>query len=140
MSERILLKDFLLKYSAFGGRLFRNNVGQAWAGKSQHFHNSSTVRVNNGDVVLRKARPLHAGLCKGSSDLIGWTPITITKSMVGEKIAVFTAVELKTGKVRVTAEQTAFIAKVNKDGGIATVARKIQDLFDALTKFKGRFK
>jgi hypothetical protein len=75
-------------------------------------------------VLIHDARPLHAGLCEGSSDLIGWTPVTITPDMVGTTIAVFTAVEVKTGRVRVTEAQTRFLDAVTAAGGIARVARE----------------
>ena len=140
MSEQKILKETLLKFSTLGGRIFRNNVGTAWIGSSKFINKSQMIKVNPQDVVVRKARPLHAGLCKGSSDAIGWMPVTITKEMVGQKIAVFTAVEVKTAKVRITEEQRNFIDKVKEDGGIAFVLKKSSDLLVGLTEFKERFK
>lgn len=96
-------------------RMFRNNVGMAWSG----------VIISKGinTITLNNPRPLHAGLCTGSSDLIGWTTIEVTPDMVGKKLAVFTALEVKTGRVQVTAEQQNFIDTVNKSGGIAEIVR-----------------
>lgn len=99
--------------------LFRNNVGTAWTG--------DVSRLNDGSVLIRNPRPLHAGLCKGSSDLIGWRSITITQDMVGEKIAVFCAVEVKDGKNRPTKEQVHFINTLVGAGGLGCVAWNVED-------------
>lgn len=64
---------------------------------------------------------MRAGLCEGSSDLIGWTTVEITPEMVGRKVAVFTAVEVKVPGKRPTAEQVNFLAQVRTAGGIAEV-------------------
>jgi len=96
-------------------KLFRNNVGMAYIGKSKKFQ--------NGDVLITNARIFHGGLCKGSSDLIGWTTKTVTPEMVGNKIAIFTAVEVKkTEKSNIRPEQTRFINAVKNDGGFAGIA------------------
>lgn len=93
------------------GRIFRNNVGQAWVGKA---------RQTNGDgVFIENARPFHAGLCVGSSDLIGWT----TTQINGVPVAVFTAIEVKTKNGKPSKEQLKFIEAVKNAGGIAGVCR-----------------
>ena len=136
--ESNLLKKFLLEYSRLGSRLFRNNTGMGWTGLTNGISKKSiTITINPGDMVIRKARPFHAGFPKGSADLIGWTKIQITPNMVGREVAVFTAVEAKTENVRATKEQTAFINTVNQAGGIAMIARKLQDIFTASTNFIG---
>jgi hypothetical protein len=98
-----------------GVRVFRNNVGMGWAGE--------TTRMRDNTIIIKNPRPLHAGLCTGSSDLIGWTEITITPQMVGKKLAVFTAIETKTNKGRGTKDQINFIEVVRKHGGFAGIAR-----------------
>ena len=96
------------------GVLFRNNVGTAYQGQMGSI---------SGDRVLLYPRFVEFGLCKGSSDLIGWTEITITADMLGSKVAVFTAVEVKTESGKVSKEQQNFINNVNKAGGIAKIER-----------------
>lgn len=100
-------------------RVFRNNVAQAWVGEAR--------RLSTGDVLIRGARPLHAGLTRGSADLIGWTSIEITPNMVGQRVAVFTAIEAKDGKGRATADQRRFLDAVRAAGGIAGIARTPED-------------
>lgn len=96
-------------------RMFRNNVGTGWQGQ--------VVSKELGAIVLQNARPLHAGLCVGSSDLIGWKTITITPDMVGQQVAVFVAAEVKTATGRLTGEQQNFLNKVRDAGGLAVVIR-----------------
>lgn len=70
------------------------------------------------------------GLAKGSADLIGWRTITITPDMVGRQLAVFTSIEVKTERGRVRPEQHAWLTAVTGAGGIAGIARSIQDAND----------
>ena len=88
-------------------RLFRNQVGQL--------------------PDPRTGRPVQFGLARGSADLIGWRIITITPSMVGSQVAVFTSIEVKTPTGRIRSEQQAWLACVQQCGGIAGVARSIAD-------------
>lgn len=96
-------------------RMFRNNVGTGWTGQ--------VVSRELGAIVLQNARPLHAGLCVGSSDLIGWKTVTITEDMVGQQVAIFVAAEVKTVTGRLTGEQSNFLTKVKDAGGLAVVIR-----------------
>lgn len=68
------------------------------------------------------------GLCVGSSDLIGYTPVVITQEMVGRCLAVFTAVECKRERGGgLSPEQRNFLEKVLAAGGIAITARSPED-------------
>ena len=114
MTEKSEINTILLNLPK-NTRLFRNNVGQAWVG--------SIASKSLNRITLENFRPLHAGLCVGSSDLIGWTTVEITPDMVGKYVAVFTAVEVKTGRVPATEAQKNFVEQVNKAGGIAEIKR-----------------
>ena len=63
----------------------------------------------------------------GGSDLIGYRRVTVTPEMCGQEIAVFAAVEVKTGRGRATAEQKAFIEHIRNAGGIAGIARSVDE-------------
>lgn len=108
-------------------RLFRNNVGQGWVGKSQ--------RMPDRSVIIENARPLHAGLVKGSSDLIGWHSIIVTPDLVGKRLAVFLALEAKTGRGELETEQINFIDAVNRAGGVAGEARSVEQVQRMLATF-----
>lgn len=88
-------------------RLFRNQVGQL--------------------PDPRTGRPVQFGLARGSADLIGWRTITITPEMVGQRIAVFTSMEIKTPTGRLTPAQHNWLGAVRAAGGIAGVARSVAD-------------
>jgi hypothetical protein len=107
--EADLSRRIQLRASELGCRLFRQNVALAWVGE--------LVSNRNGTVTLHNARPLHAGLCVGSSDLIGW-------SMDG----LFVAIEIKLPGKNPTTAQAAFLKAVASAGGISGVARSVEDL------------
>ena len=88
-------------------RLFRNQVGQL--------------------PDPRTGRPVQFGLAKGSADLVGWKTIEVTPDMVGQRLAVFTSIEIKTPGGRPTTYQKAWLAAVDKAGGIAGIARSVDD-------------
>ena len=99
-----------------------------WAGKVQIKHEKDGSLT----AIVRHASPLHAGLCVGSSDLIGWIPTIITQEMIGKQVSVFAAVEVKDG-TKPTPEQLNFIEQVKKSGGIAGIAHSVEE-FEALLK------
>lgn len=132
MAERDVQNRIWLACSRGPTRLFRNHVGLGWQGKARQFTRSETVVVMPGDVVIRNARPLRAGLCTGSSDLVGWTSVEITPEMVGQRVAVFAGIEVKDERGRQSPEQARFIAAVREAGGIAGVARSSEDAAELL--------
>jgi len=114
MKEQNIQAMIMMSESEDGNIVFRNNTGQ--------------LQDKNG-------RPVKFGLCVGSSDVIGMMPVTITQEMVGKKVAVFLAEEVKTAKGRTTAKQDAFIAAVNNAGGCAGVVRSSEDAKTLRSKF-----
>lgn len=110
-SEQTIQQHIRLACSRGSTRLFRNNTG--------------TLRDING-------RPVSFGLCKGSADLIGWTVRTITPEMVGQQIAVFTSIEVKSTSGRVKPEQQQWLNAVQAAGGIAGIARSVGEALDIL--------
>lgn len=129
MTEMDVVNKVILQASRLGARLFRNNTGTGWTG-------SKSARLPDGSMVLKNPRPLRAGLIIGSSDCIGWTPITITPEMVGRTIAVFTALEVKDGNGRVSPEQKIFIGNVDNANGITGVVRSDTDVIEEIAKWK----
>jgi hypothetical protein len=110
--------------SKLGARLFRQNTGMAWVGKMTR--GPGTVRLGPHDVVIRNARPFHAGV-PGMSDLGGWMPVEITAEMIGQTIAVAAQVEVK-DRGSPTPEQRNWIDAVNAAGGKAGVVHNETEL------------
>ena len=111
-SEQTIQQHIRLACSIGNCRLFRNNTG--------------TLRDQHG-------RPVQFGLCKGSADLIGWTSRTITPEMVGQTVAIFTSIEVKSSSGRVKPEQQQWLNAVQAAGGIAGVARSVGEAMDLLS-------
>jgi hypothetical protein len=130
LSETDELKRIQLRL-ARTSTLFRNNVALAWVGNA--------AKLRNGDVLIRNARPMHAGLVVGSSDLIGWTPVVIRPEHVGKTLAVFTAIEGKSERGQIQPEQSTFIKNVNAAGGIAFVARSAAEAESLVQRCLGFF-
>lgn len=124
MTEHEVQQRILLACGRGAVRLFRNNVGTGWAGQSTRVTAGNLRAVASqlqpGDVVVRQGRPLHAGLCVGSSDLVGWRT---TESGVAQ----FVAVEVKGARGRASAEQEGFIKAVQAAGGCAAICRSVAD-------------
>ena len=85
------------------------------------------MRNNTGTLRDQHGRPVSFGLAKGSADLIGWRTVTITPDMVGQQVAVFTSIEVKTATGRLRPEQQQWLDAVQAAGGIAGVARSVED-------------
>lgn len=130
MAEADFMRRLQILASSFGARLFRQQVGMGWVGKAERITMPKRVEVRPGDVVIRNARPFHAGV-EGMSDLGGWVPVTVTPEMVGATIALYAQVEVKEN-ARPSKEQLSWIEAVNKAGGRAGIARSEQDLDDIL--------
>jgi len=102
-NEHVVQNSIRLALGCGAARLFRNNTG--------------ALKDHSGRLV-------RYGLCTGSSDLIGWHTVTITPDMVGQSVAVFVAIEVK-DRARATPEQLRFIEVVRAAGGLAGVARTV---------------
>ena|SRR3990167_2320234 len=112
--ENAVINSFRLAASKLGARLFRNNVGMA---------------------ETKDGRRIKYGVCNpGGSDLIGWTPVVVTEGMVGAKVAIFTAIEVKAGSQNPTPAQKQFIRVIEEAGGFAHVARVGDDLKKILSR------
>lgn len=113
-SETNYMRSIMVALSKLPCRVFRNNVGLA--------------QYPNGTVVKY-------GLCPGSSDLIGWTTITITPDMVGKRIATFTAIEVKTPNGIPSDDQITFVEVVQRAGGIAGFAKSDTEALTIIQSF-----
>ncbi len=105
--ERDIQAQILLALSHGPTRLLRVNAGVAWQG--------TVIEHTQHRLVL--ARPYAIRLAApGVSDLLGWTE--------GGR---FVAIEVKAPRGRLTDEQAAFLDLVLRSGGLAGVARSVDD-------------
>ena len=105
-SEQHIQQEIRLALSRGNTRLWRNNVG--------------ALRDQSGRMVT-------FGLGPGSSDLVGFTRVRVTPEMVGQTVAVFTAIEVKAEKGQARPDQQAWLDHVQAAGGRAGIARSVAD-------------
>jgi hypothetical protein len=107
-SEQTIQQEIRLACSNGPTRLFRNNVGRLPDPRTSRW-----VEFGVGG--------------KGAGDLLGWRTVTITPEMVGTTVAVFLSIEVKTATGRLRPEQQQWLDAVQAAGGIAGVARSVED-------------
>lgn len=107
-------------------------------------HGTPLLRNNSGACLDQNGRMIRYGLGNDSaklnksfksSDLIGIWPVTVTPEMVGQRLGVFFAVEVKTpgwkfrqSDARAVAQQN-FLNWVSNNGGVAVFATKESDIW-----------
>ena len=111
-------------------RLWRNNVGTALV--INHTDPGMKQVIINACIELAERRGAFAqrmsfGLTEGSGDLIGYQQVVVTEAMVGKKLAIFVSCEVKTDTGRVRPEQTNWLEHISGAGGIAFIARSVED-------------
>lgn len=106
-SEQAIQQNIILSCSKGPVRLLRNNCG------SYKSPTGTFVKYGVGNP--------------GGSDLIGLRTVTITPQMVGQQIGQFVALEIKTPAGRTTEQQERFLAMVRTLGGLAGVARSVDE-------------
>lgn len=106
MNEQDTIKEILKNMPAYQ-RIFRINSGMGWTGKQ--------IKKTGNALIVEDPRPFHAAP-KGWYDLTGWTSVQITPDMVGQRMAVFTGIEIKTSGKR-SKEQKDFANLLEQMGG-----------------------
>lgn len=81
----------------------------------------------------RTGRLVTFGLSPGSPDLVGYKTVEITPDMVGQHVAVFCGIEIKTPTGAVRDDQLAWLQRLEQAGGIAGVVRSVADAVTLLT-------
>ena len=90
-------------------------------------HDVRLYRNNRGQVILPSGGRLTYGVGpNGAADLLGWREVRITADMVGEKIAQFTALEVKRPGAKPDPEQRAFLDAVYAAGGCSGWADTVE--------------
>ena len=124
MREKTILHKLYLKFKDW--KLFKNNTGTAYQGKRRK---DIEMRLRGvypkvNLMVFENPRIVNFGLIKGSSDIIGWKPLHITEDMIGQEIAQFVAIEIKSLGDTLKKEQRNFLNIISKDGGISYLAKE----------------
>jgi hypothetical protein len=112
VKEANLMRRVMLALSRAGVTTWRNNCGVA--------------RYPDGAVVK------YGIASPGGSDLIGLRSIEVTPDMVGKRVAIFVAVEIKTPTGKLSLAQRHFLDFVREAGGVGVVARSEAEIPDLL--------
>ena len=116
---KLSIKKYLITRSDI--TLASNNSGNAWVGK--------LLKHMGSQVVLGFARKMSFGVFSpGGPDMLGIKTMTITPDMVGKRIGVFLATEIKDPlKGRLTVEQIEVLDMLRQRGAIAGVVTSVED-------------
>lgn len=130
MRESKIMSEIRDKLSHGLVRLFRNNTGVGLA--IQHKHPYTRQALISACIALAEkgggtAQRIRFGLAVGSGDLIGWRQVLITPEMVGMTVAQVVSCEVKTDRGAVKMEQSNWMAAINGAGGLAFVARSVEE-------------
>lgn len=107
MKEAEISRRIQLAAPSVGCRLFRNTVGR---------------------LADSRGKMISFGLAVGSSDMIGWHS--------SGAVAVFLAVEVKSSTGRLRPAQQVFLEVVRRSGGIAILARSVDDFTSAIREWE----
>lgn len=116
--ESDIQNRILIELSKQGTVAFRINAGSFWAGE---------IMSNKDNMLLMKNPRKIQGAPEGTSDIIGVTTVTVTPEMVGQRVGVFTAIEVKKPGENPKAHQKNFLKNMRDRGAIAGVARSPED-------------
>jgi VRR-NUC domain-containing protein len=106
VSETKILREILMRLSHSSRRLFRMHVG--------------VYRALHSDDIIRIGLP-------GMSDLCGVQSVLVTPEMVGTRIGVFVALEVKRKNGRPSTSQIDFVEMIRSLGGRAAIVRSVAE-------------
>ncbi|MEO5368507.1 MAG: VRR-NUC domain-containing protein [Magnetococcus sp. DMHC-1] len=118
MSNRKNLQNGILRLGQGSLRLFANPCGTGWQGK--------IISRTPEYITLQHPRLITFGLCPGSSDVVGFKSVEVSEEMTGTKIAVFTAIEIKTDNDTIKEHQSNFLKIIGNMGGVALIGRDVE--------------
>lgn len=131
LSESDVQEQVQVEASKFNSKLWRNNVGafEDRTGRTVFFGLGNISKLSNKQFK--------------TSDLIGFTMVTITPDMVGKKLPVFTAMECKkpSWKYAETIRevgQKKFIDVIKTNNGIASFVNSVESYVKEIINYKPR--
>ena len=128
-NSAILLLDFIIAHLSNSETKIQQEIRLALGQRSDlRLFRNETGKLPDP----RTGRWVQFGLAKGSSDLIGFKTIKITPEMIGQEVAQFVSLEIKTERGKLSTMQQNWLQKVKSSGGIVGVARTVKDAFNIL--------
>ncbi len=125
----ILLLDFIIAHLSNSETKIQQEIRLALGQRSDlRLFRNETGKLPDP----RTGQWVQFGLAKGSSDLIGFKTVKITPEMIGQEIAQFVSLEIKTERGKLSNIQQNWLQKVKSSGGIVGVARTVKDALNIL--------
>lgn len=126
MNETELQQNIQIESSKLGHKLWRNNSGAFTDNTGRLVRFGLGHTANNQNFK--------------SSDLIGFTMVEITKDMVGTKLPIFTAIEVKNSKWKYTETerelaQKKFMDVIKMNKGIASFVNSVEGYIQTILKY-----
>lgn len=142
--EHVLLRQILAKDGASNHhRLWRNETGVYHAGHIV-FRNTGPRAVERwikpGQVIMERESRVTAGLCPGSSDLVGILSVPVRLLDPDSEIGIFMGLEGKASTTTVQENQERWMEVIRQLGGIADVVRSPEDVHRIVTRYQGNGK
>ncbi len=140
LKEKPIQNNIRVDCSRPHNRIFRNHVGAAY---SPHVVHAALQMIGDRHLRKRIKEVLDKGYQQfgfgaGTSDLIGIQTETITQDMIGKKVGVFFAIEVKDPNHKTDPDllekQEKFINLINNMGGKAGFATNTLEAYHILTK------
>jgi hypothetical protein len=129
-SETNVVNDIMKSLAPHGVTLIKNVRGQFYTKDGVLGLIAAARSLNPTRIIeaIRRLRQVSAGLqAAGSGDLIGGTRVTITPDMVGKRILVFTALEVKSATGTASPAQRDFCEYIIENGGYSGIVRSPAD-------------
>lgn len=124
MTESALYGEIMQAFSRGSTRIFRQHSGLFWTGQ--------VLSHTGNKLVLLNPRAIKVGT-PGIADLGGATSVIITPDMLGQRVAIDVQIEVKFGRGRATAEQTAYIATMSTLGARAGIAHSVEEAAEIIS-------
>ena len=100
---------------------------------SANCENVTLYRNHTGALRDNRGKFVQFGLSPGSPDLVGYKKIRITEEMVGQDLAVFIGIEIKTPGENARDDQQHWLDRLEKHGGIASVVHSEAEAITCLS-------
>lgn len=125
--EKTIQQDIQIESSKHGHKLWQNSSG--------------AFTDNTGRLVRFGLGHTSNNQSFKSSDLIGFTMVEITKEMVGSKLPIFTAIEVKNSKWKYTetdreVAQKKFMDVIKMSKGIASFVNSVEGYVKTILNYK----
>lgn len=129
-AETNTVNDIMKSLAPHGVTLLKNVRGLFYTKDSVLGLIAAARSLNPARITeaVKRLRQVSAGLqAAGSGDLIGGTRVTVTEDMVGKRVLILTALEVKSATGTASPAQRDFVQYILENGGYAAIVRSPEE-------------